>query len=64
MVPKLAPLQRTVTEHLQVARQGAGEQFKKTELGRTLSLGAYGLLLVRCHLAPTAVHPCRVHPYL
>jgi len=37
MVPKLAPLQRTVTEHLQVARQGAGEQFKKTELGRTLS---------------------------
>lgn len=37
MVPKLAPLQRTVTEHLQGARDAASGNFQKSELGRKMS---------------------------
>ena len=37
VVPKIAPLQRTVTEHLQGARNAASGQFQKSELGRRLS---------------------------
>lgn len=37
MQPKLAPLQRTITEHLQGARDASGGTFQKSELGRSLS---------------------------
>jgi len=37
VAPKLAPLQRTITEHLQGARDATGGKFKQTELGRSLS---------------------------
>ena len=37
VVPKLAPLQRTITEHLQGARDAAGGSFQKSELGRRMS---------------------------
>ena len=42
MVPKIAPLQRTVTEHLQGARDKATGTFQKSELGRRLSERAQG----------------------
>jgi len=37
VVPKLAPLQRTITEHMQGARDAASGTFQKSELGRKLS---------------------------
>ena len=37
MVPKLAPLQRTITEHLQRGRDAASGSFQNSELGRKLS---------------------------
>ena len=37
VVPKIAPLQRTITEHLQGARDAASGSFQKSELGRRLS---------------------------
>ena len=37
VVPKIAPLQRTITEHLQGARDRAGGTFQKSELGRRMS---------------------------
>ena len=37
VVPKIAPLQRTVTEHLQGARDRASGSFQKSTLGRSLS---------------------------
>lgn len=42
VVPKIAPLQRTVTEHLQGARDAAGGSFAKSELGRKMSERAVG----------------------
>ena len=37
VVPKIAPLQRTITEDLQGARDAAGGKFQKSELGRRMS---------------------------
>ena len=37
IVPKIAPIQRTITEHMQGAREAASGQFHKSELGRRLS---------------------------
>jgi len=37
VMPKLEPLQRTITEHLQGAREAAGGQFQKSDLGRRMS---------------------------
>jgi len=37
VAPKLAPLTRTITEHLQGARDATGGKFQNSELGRSLS---------------------------
>ena len=42
MVPKLEPLQRTITEHMQGARDKASGTFQKSELGRRMSERAQG----------------------
>lgn len=42
VVPKIAPLQRTITEHLQGARDAASGGFQKSELGRRMSERAQG----------------------
>lgn len=52
MVPKLEPLQRTITEHLQGARDAAGGTFAKTELGRKLSERAQSTSKVATPLEP------------
>ena len=36
VVPKLEPLQRTISASMQTARDAAGKQFKESEMGRDL----------------------------
>ena len=40
--PKLEPLRRTITEHIQPVRDRASDQFKRSELGRRISERAQG----------------------
>ena len=40
--PKLAPLQRTITEHIQPVRDAATRKFQTSELGRRMSERAQG----------------------
>ena len=42
MAPKVGELQRTITEHMQPARDRAAAQFKSSDLGRRMSERAQG----------------------
>jgi len=53
MAPKLAPLTRTITEHLQGARDASGGKFQKSELGRSLSRRAS----MSSDIAPKDIEP-------
>jgi hypothetical protein len=69
VVPKIAPLQRTVTEHLQGARDAAGGSFATSELGRKMSERAVGSvkeqkLEVGARGANTAAHAPLLAPSL
>jgi len=52
VVPRLEPLQRTVTEHLQGVRDAANGSFQKTEIGRRMSERAEASMKAQKPLEP------------